>query len=157
MTGVSERAAAVVPVRPSNRVRAAIEAASAAAALAVADVLVRMVPFGRIARRVEGPIRRGASDHPTALAAPRVAWAVAAAQRRLPWNVPCLATALAANRLLAWRGVASEVWLGVRASPAVNVDAHAWLVADGHVVTGRSGSSAYEPLYALVTSPARPA
>jgi hypothetical protein len=134
--------------------QATTEVASAAVALVVADALVRAAPFGRIARRIQGPLRRGAPDGAREVAVRRVRWSIAAAHRRLPWDVSCLATALAANRLLARRGVASELWLGVRPGEPTSVDAHAWLVADGCVVTGGVGGGAYRPLHALVTAPA---
>ncbi|HKO01340.1 MAG TPA: lasso peptide biosynthesis B2 protein [Thermoanaerobaculia bacterium] len=139
--------------RPANLLHAIGAAAVAAVALGIADLLVRTVPFRFIARRVEGPLRRERSD---ATAVRRVKWAIDAAHRRLPWNVPCLATAIAANRLLARRGIPSELWLGVKTSEQSPIDAHAWLVADGCVVTGAAGRDAFRPLHALVTAaPAR--
>ena len=126
-----------------------IDAAIAAVMLVVADCVVRVVPFAVIARRVQRELRRGAND--ASDATKRVRWAIDAAHRRLPWNVPCLATAIAANRLLAWRGVASELWLGVRANEKLSVDAHAWLVADGRVVAGEAEHGDYTPMHSLVT------
>ena len=125
-----------------------LEASAAALALVLADLAVRVLPFRMVARRIESPLRVRRRHGSAA----RVRWAVDAAQRRLPWTVPCLATAVAANRLLARRGTASELWLGVRSSEARPIDAHAWLVADGAVVTGRSGAGAFQPLKVLVTS-----
>src|SRR4051812_20051539 len=109
MTGMSDR-----PAKVTDAVSAA---AAAALVLAGTDALVRFGAFRIVAGRIQGAVRRLrpiAEDE--ALAVRRVRWAMAAAQRRLPWTVPCLATAIAANRLLAWRGIPSEVWLGVRAS-----------------------------------------
>lgn len=141
------------PARPANLLHAIGAAAVAALALVVADLFVRVVPFRLIARRIEGPLRRQRSD---VNAVRRVKWAIDAAHRRLPWNVPCLATAIAANRLLARRDIPSELWLGVKTSEASPIDAHAWLVADGCVVTGGAGRDAFRPLHAIVTAaPAR--
>ena len=125
-----------------------LDAALAAAALIVADILVRVLPFRAIARRVERPLRRASEDEG---ATKRVAWAIDAARRRLPWNVRCLAAAVAANRLLAWRGVGSELWLGVRASGARDVDAHAWVIAAGRCVVGEEERARYTPMHSLVT------
>lgn len=139
----------VAPARPANLLHALLEVAIAAAVLIVADALVRFLPFGMIAGRIERPVRSRGT--PADAAIRRVTWSVGAAQRRLRW-IPCLATAIAANRLLAWRGIASKIWLGVRAGEATTFAAHAWLEADGHVVTGGGEKSSFHPLHALVTS-----
>jgi hypothetical protein len=148
MTTVTEPTR-TAPARPANLLQAVAELAVAACALAIADVAIRVVPFRLIARRIQGPLRRASGD---ASAVRRVRWAVDAAHRRLPWSVPCLATALAANRLLAHRGIASELWLGVRPGTETTVDAHAWLIADGCVVTGAAGKDDFRPLHALITA-----
>lgn len=133
-------------------VRNAFDLALAMMVLVVADGLVRLLPFGIIARRIERGLRHAAPESSLGFRAGRVRWAIAAAQRRVPWNIPCLATAVAANRLLAWRGVPSELWFGVRASGDTAVDAHAWLVAAGRVVAGTTAKRDYEPLRGLITS-----
>ena len=141
------------PGRPANLLHALLAAGFAALVLIVADLLVRLVPFRAIARRIAVTLRRTASD---ASAVRRVEWAVAAARARIPWTIPCLAAAIAANRLLAWRGIASELWLGVRPRAQMSVDAHAWLIAEGRVVTGGAEKKLYQPLHAIVTRPAPP-
>src|SRR5688572_20415399 len=102
MTAMAETTSAA-PLRPANLLHAVLEAAAAAVVLIAADVLLRVLPFNAIARRIARPLRRTSSPA-AALVARRVAWSVDAARRRLPW-IACLATAIAANRLLAWRGV----------------------------------------------------
>jgi hypothetical protein len=140
----------VAPLRPTNLLHALLEAAVAAVVLLAVDLVLRVMPFNAIARRIDRPLRRPPS--PTAiLTARRVAWSVDAARRRLPW-IACLATAIAANRLLAWRGVPSELWLGVRPGEEASIAAHAWLEAEGVVVTGGAEKKAFHPLHALVTA-----
>lgn len=143
------------PARPASLLRAMFEVARAAVALIAADIAIRTRPFRAIVQRIESPLERAASRDAQDVAIRRITWAIAAAHRRLPWNVACLATAFAANRLLARRGVGSELWLGVRANEQPNDEspmlAHAWLEADGHVVTGASEKSRFAPLRALVT------
>jgi hypothetical protein len=150
MTSMADRII-TTPARPPNLPQAALEAALAAAVLIAADVVVRVVPFDRIAQRIERKLRRTATPARNELGIGRVMWAVAAAHRRLAW-IPCLATAIAANRLLAWRGVASELWLGVRPDAQATIAAHAWLEADGSVVTGAAEKKAFQPLHKLVTA-----
>jgi hypothetical protein len=143
----------VMSGRPSSPMRAALSVAAAAFTLVICDVLIRAGAFGTLARRVERALARESSRDSVA-AVRHVKWAIDAAHRRLPWTVPCLATAIAANRLLAWRGIASELWLGVRTNETTRIDAHAWLLAEGKVVTGAAGKDAFRPLHALVTAPA---
>lgn len=152
MTPVNGTTTNAVPARPANLLQAVFEAGIAAVVLVAADAIVRVVPFAAIAGRVQRPLRSSSSEAQN-FAVRRVKWAVGAAHRRLPW-IPCLATAIAANRLLAWRGVASELWLGVRPNERMTIDAHAWLVAEGRVVTGGAEKTSYQPLHVLVTAAA---
>jgi hypothetical protein len=74
----------------------------------------------------------------------RVAWAVGAVSRRLP-GTSCLASALAAQRLLSVRGRASDLHIGV-AKQEKKFAAHAWLVSEGRIVIGDSDGDTYELL-----------
>jgi hypothetical protein len=75
--------------------------------------------------------------------------AVRGVGRRLP-GMTCLVQALAAQAMLARRGVPARVHIGVRAAgmPAARLDAHAWLAAsDGRVLIGDVPElDAYQPL-----------
>ena len=69
-----------------------------------------------------------------------VAWSVRAAARLVP-GASCLTQALCAQQLLARRGRSSTVRIGVRQGEAgggtgTDLRAHAWLLADGHVLLG---------------------
>lgn len=141
--------------RPLSILQRFCDVAFTTAILIVTDCLIRMVPFGTIARRVQSELLWRASDAETQAAARRVRWAISAAVRRIPWTVPCLAQALAGNRLLARRGVPSELWLGVRPAQGRSLDAHAWLVADGQILTGAASEEEFEPLHSWITSAPR--
>jgi hypothetical protein len=139
--------------RSHSRLRRAGDAALAAAVLVVCHIAVHTVPFAVIARRIHGGVRPRAAADPQAEIA-RVRGALGAARRRFRLNVACLATAIAANRLLAWRGIPSEIRFGVKPSGApAKIDAHAWLVAEGTYVTGAAEMPQYAPLYSLPTHP----
>lgn len=88
---------------------------------------LRLVAVERL-RRAVAPARRGAP------AAERIAWAVQVAARRLP-GTSCLASALAAQRLLARHGHVSELTIGVARNPA-GFAAHAWLAFNGEILIG---------------------
>jgi hypothetical protein len=59
--------------------------------------------------------------------------------RRLPLSMTCLVQALAAKAMLRRRGHQATLHFGVRNGRDVTraLDAHAWLLCDGHVVVGR--------------------
>jgi len=67
---------------------------------------------------------------------------VQAVARHLPWRFVCLPQAIAAQRMLRRRGVASTLYLGVapdREKPDA-IAAHAWLRAGDKIVTGERES-----------------
>ena len=119
--------------------------AEAIAYLALARIAVLALPFRVLARRLgvahaETPAL--AEAHP---ASGRVAWATAAAARRVPWRSECLEQAIAAKAMLRRRGIASTLYLGMARDPVM---AHAWLrVGDLNVTGGRDVAR-----YAVVAS-----
>jgi hypothetical protein len=74
----------------------------------------------------------------------RVAWSVAVASRYVP-KATCLVQALAGQALLARRGYAAQVQIGV-AKPDGRFEAHAWLEWEGHVLVGGSQTGAFSEL-----------
>lgn len=80
--------------------------------------------------------------------------AIATTARFVPSST-CLVRALAAERLLARRGLASTLHLGVRRSSSgePRIAAHAWLESGGDVVVGGHERGGYTPLVALGSGP----
>ncbi len=74
----------------------------------------------------------------------RVAWAVAVAGPYVP-RATCLVKSLAGQALLARRGHASRLHIGV-AKPEGRLKAHAWLEWEGQVLLGGSESDRYAGL-----------
>ena len=105
-------------------------------ALCTAGLRLRVSPFSRIAGRLGQHMAETAEteDSPKLLEARRVRWAVETSARHLPWKPVCLPQALAAKRMLARRGIASTLYLGV--DPARKLDAHAWVRVGRVIVTG---------------------
>lgn len=64
-----------------------------------------------------------------------LAWAVAAAARRVP-KASCLTQSLALETLLAQAGQAGELRIGVARKPDGAFEAHAWVEHDGRVLIG---------------------
>ena len=65
----------------------------------------------------------------------RVVWAVKTASRFVP-KATCLTQALVAQIILARRGCATDLQIGVARSEQGSVEAHAWLESDGRVLIG---------------------
>jgi len=109
----------------------------------VAGVLLRLLPFRRLAPRLGRHMAvsppEAAAEHRTRVA--RVAWAISAAARNLPWRPVCLPQAITAQWMLRRRGIPSTLYLG--ADPSRGYDAHAWVRAGATIVTGGPGQERY--------------
>lgn len=128
---------------PADR-RAAFEA--------LAELALAMAMVGRVAPR---HWRRAFSTAgvPSQVADPaeirRVRIAVARAEANLRWLAPkCLPLALAAQRMLARRGIAAQLHLGTALPGTPGDRFHAWLKVGDAWVTGDCDESAYAPLAA---------
>jgi len=109
--------------------------------LAVAELARRGLPFRHVVRLLQPAVvakdlKPGEADR----IADRVAWAIAAAARRAPWRAVCFHEAIAAQRMLARRGVAAVAHYGVLRDDQGHLPAHIWIsVADRIVVGGGVG------------------
>jgi Transglutaminase-like superfamily len=116
----------------------------AAGLLATVRVGLWVLPF----RWVHGAVRAlGNRPRPRNEDGPpvqRVVWAVGAAARLVP-RATCLVRALAAQTLLARRGYASELRLGVSGGLSRTFEAHAWIERDGQVLVGGPVDPRYVP------------
>jgi hypothetical protein len=97
-----------------------------------ARIAVSVVSLPRLRRNVTPAARPGASPV-------RIAWALGVASRLVP-RPTCLVRALAAHRLLATHGHASDLRIGVAKPDGAGLAAHAWVECDGTVLVGRSDS-----------------
>lgn len=89
----------------------------------------------------------------------RVQWAVNACCKFMPGSVKCLARALTMKTLLDQHGCPAKLMIGVDKNSADQLEAHAWIEYEGHVVMGQlSDLSRFKPLPSLPQSlRARPA
>lgn len=131
---------------PRERRRELLEAA---ARLVAARLRLSVRSFAHVLRRQEElrPSAASARD-PAAGELERVAWAVERAARLVP-RATCLAQALAAQAMLARRGISSEIRIGVARSSGQSLEAHAWLERDGRVLLGARGAERFRPLEGL--------
>jgi hypothetical protein len=117
----------------------------AAFALLVARLLLLLVPFPLIARRMGSFVppsdprvtaANAAGDLEQKRVIATVGWAVAAAARNVPFSAVCLPQAMAAKTMLERRGIVSVMHFGAGFGKVKPIDAHAWLDAAGLPVTG---------------------
>lgn len=104
-----------------------LDLSEASLTLAVAHVALRVASPVRVLARATTMRRTGASVTPAQRK--RVAWLVGVAGRHVV-PAPCLTRAVALARVLARRGIASEIRVGVRTLSG-RLEAHAWVELDG--------------------------
>lgn len=101
-----------------------------------------IVPFRRLCVWAE---RLSTWQARSQFAPDRIAWAVAGVSQYIP-AASCLTQAMAAQALLARRGVAARLRIGVAKNSYGQLAAHAWLELDGHALIGGAISKNYIPL-----------
>jgi hypothetical protein len=106
--------------------------------LAVARLSVVLIP-ARFLTAWLANCPRTATDSTGQALLREIRFAVITAARNVPWNAVCLPQAIAGKFMLARRGCASTLRLGVARTPAGGLLAHAWLEADGQIVVGELG------------------
>jgi len=128
--------------------------------LAWAKLLVHTVPFRWIAARlgrpqVETPATITAAERALAV---DISWAVQAAARHVPLGFVCLPQAIAAQRMLRRRGLASTLYLGVATDREKTdaITAHAWLRAGDKIVTGEGEAARHRVLASFAGRPFDP-
>ena len=101
------------PARRPLGARDLLDGAEAAAWLAFAGVLLRVVPFGRLFRELPGDNPDPDFDPKVEVLVARVRRAVGAVSDRLPWSPSCLPRALAGVLMCRVRGPRVPIALGV--------------------------------------------
>jgi hypothetical protein len=107
--------------------------------LARARIKLARLETREIARLNEAAIQaaRGPGDSPVdAGYVARIARVVPRLARIVPWRSDCLVQALAAQRLLAARGIAGTIVIGARMETTSGFAPHAWLKCGELAVTG---------------------
>jgi hypothetical protein len=112
--------------------------------LATVRVGLWVLPFRWVHGAVSVFGRRARSRDGNAPPVERIVWAVGAASTLVP-RATCLVRALAAQALLARRGYASELRLGVSGGLGRTFEAHAWIERNGRVLVGGPVDARYVP------------
>jgi hypothetical protein len=82
-------------------------------------------------KRPNGTILQANSE-----AATKIAWALATAAPNVPWRSDCLVRAIAAHAWAEKVNIPCEFHLGVRKTAGSNIEAHAWTLSDGQILSG---------------------
>ena len=119
------------------------------AASSAAIGVLRFTRVGRLASWRLGPKRPGSSvDLPA-----RVAWAVRACGRRVPWRAVCFQQGLTAQIMLRRRGVASTLYFGASMGEPAGLAAHVWVKAGERDVVGCDEAAGFAVLAAFPAAP----
>lgn len=111
-------------------------ALEAACLLALASLLLVLLPFRHIARWL-GNLNSEIEAETDPAMAHAVGRAVGRAARHLPWHPLCLPQALAARAMLRRRGIVSTLYFGMRLEGDDRaMRAHAWVTAGATGVVG---------------------
>ena len=111
----------------------------AAASLALASAVLRLLPFKRATRLGSVPLRRAVTGN-----AEEVAWAVEAAARRVPWRAVCIHKGIAAQRMLRSRGLDATLHYGIgNGRDRDGLAAHVWVNLGGVPVIGGEEARAF--------------
>jgi hypothetical protein len=121
-------------------------AAEALVVLTIAWMVIKLLPFRRVARWLgrEGAEQAPAPPHGLEVA-DDVARAITRAVRYHPLKPVCLPQAIAGRFMLARRGIPSTLYLGVRKGD-VGLEAHAWLTVASVFVTGGGNADQFTTL-----------
>ena len=111
----------------------------ALAALALARILMLLVPFRFIARWLgtvgeEGPESVPSEDQRRAM---EISWTIDLFARHVPWDGRCLARAIAGTLMLRRRKLEGTVYFGGRMEAPGKLAAHAWLRYGSIFLTGK--------------------
>ena len=136
--------------------------------LAIARVMLAVVPFGRLAERLSSRSGSGSGGEAGPGSAPgsapgsgaidavpdpeflrRVGRAVSVAASHVPWRADCFPQTIAARMLLQRQGYASIIHLGVERVGEAGLAAHAWLTCGEIVVTGGAELERYTEVHRL--------
>jgi hypothetical protein len=118
--------------------RLVLEAASLMALVWIGLRFLRFPTLRGILDRYAGSPTAGNAGPPHASAIGKVRWAITGVAARFRGAATCLVQALAAHAILRRQGLASELYIGVRArrNSAIPFEAHAWVECGGGVAIG---------------------
>lgn len=131
-----------------RRIRYVLGALETLVYLALAWVLVFVVPYRKTSAWFGGTVAARDTDMPSQGDLRRafvLCHRLMRLARLVPWRTTCLVQAIAGHMLLKRRRIASTVRIGVTTAQNA-VHAHAWLMVDGRIVLGGREAPEFVPL-----------
>lgn len=107
----------------------------ALASLAIASIVIKLLPFGRAVRWGAYPINAPHDGDQTKLIG-ELRSGVEAAARRVPWRTVCFQQGVALQSMLRRRGIDARLHYGVRYEPSKKLEGHVWVVAGDAMIIG---------------------
>ncbi len=114
----------------------------AIAALAIAGLAVRLLPFKDLTRTLGWGGRGGRRPGTAESLHSETAQAVWRASRRVPWRTVCIHRGLAAQWMLRRRGLDSRFHYGLSQAGSI-LSAHVWVSLDGSIVVGEEEAARF--------------
>ena len=125
--------------------------------LACVRLILAMLPFAVAMRQFrlhpsssQPEIHKDAA-YPAGTVPDAVRDAVRRAGKIAPFRAVCLQQAIAASLMLRRRGLPAQVYFGVARDGKTALEAHAWSICDGVVVTGERGRTRYVQVAVFVS------
>lgn len=120
--------------------------------LAIARILIFWIPFRKLLPLIGQQVSQDEAEIETSNQVASsdllelISISIRRACRRSPWRTKCFEQALSARMMLRRRGIKSIIYFGVRKSISnqkEKLEAHAWLVCSGVVVTGGENNNTF--------------
>ena len=112
-------------------------------ALMAASLMIRFLPFRRIARAADRLIGRTPVGDEQSRIVRHCRWAVRSWARRVPWRAVCFQKGLALHIMLRRRGIPSVLHYGVAQDNDRGLTAHVWVSWAGHAIEGAEEAPNY--------------
>jgi hypothetical protein len=120
---------------------------SAAVVLGLVGAALRLISFKKLLHLADEFSRRPPQEQdPCYPSSERIAWAVSAVGRRIPFLSRCLVQAVTTKILLARWGHPALMRIGVIRGENGQLEAHAWVESQGVVVMGAGAAGNFIPL-----------
>jgi hypothetical protein len=114
----------------------------ASAMLALAAVVISLLPFKLLVRTLGWGSARPAKHERQGLWAAQLALAVERASRRVPWRTVCFHRGLATHWMLRRRGLESILHYGIGQGEG-RLGAHVWVSLDGRILIGADEAASH--------------
>jgi hypothetical protein len=120
---------------------------SAALVLGLVGAALRLISFKKLLNLTDDLSHRSSPiQDSSSPSSERIAWAITAVGRRIPFLSKCLIQAVTTKILLARWGYPAVMQVGVNRGENGQLEAHAWVESKGAIVMGEAAAGHFIPL-----------